>query len=155
MKAKTLTWATGMRAERGLTLLELLVVLAILGLLSGLAASAYGGRTARQQERWASELALLLRAARQEALGSGHVVNIMMGEGAIAARPSRRPLVLRMGTALQVRWASRALDGQRTAPMFYPDGSAAPGVLEVNSGGGRRRIEIDWLGGVRDVDARP
>lgn len=144
-----------MRTEWGMTLLELLVVLTILGLVSGLAATAYGGRTARQQERWASELGLLLRAARQEAMGSGHVVVVALGEDAVTVQPSRRPLAVRTGTAVHLHWATRASDERRTAPTFYPDGSAAPGVLEVDSGGGRRRIEIDWLGGVRDADARP
>jgi general secretion pathway protein H len=144
-----------MRAERGLTLLELLVVLAILGLVSGLAATAYGGRAARQQERWTSELSLLLRAARQEALGTGRMVQVAIGDDAIAAQPSRRPLALRLGTAMHARWAAHSLDGQRSAPMFYPDGSATPGTLEVDMDGGRRRIEIDWLGGIHDVGTRP
>ncbi len=155
MTARTLTWAIGMRAERGLTLLELLVVLAILGLVSGLAATAYGGRAAQQQERWASELGLMLRAARQEAMGAGHVVHIALGGDAVTAQPSRRPLVLRTGSAVHLRWVPGSLDGRRAALMFYPDGSASPGVLEVDGGGVRRSIAIDWLGGVRDADARP
>lgn len=144
-----------MRSEWGMTLLELLVVLAILCLVSGLAATAYGGRTARQQERLASELGLLLRAARQEAMASGHVVVVALGEEAVTAQPSRRPLAMRTGTAVNLHWATDTSERRRPAPTFYPDGSAVAGVLEVDSGGGRRRIEIDWLGGVRDADARP
>ena len=144
-----------MRTERGLTLLELLVVLTILGLVSGMAASAFGEREARQQARWANELSTLLRAARQEAIGSGQLVYVRMGENDVSAQPSRHLLVLRMSSAVRLHWVSRSLGGQRTAPMFYPDGSAAPGMLEVSSEAGSRRIEIDWLGGVHDVDARP
>lgn len=137
-----------------MTLLELLVVLAVLGLVSGLAATAYGGRTARQQERWMAELGLLLRAARQEAMGSGNVVVLALGEDLAVAQPSRRPLALRTGAATHLHWAADTPVG-RSAPTFYPDGSAAPGVLVVVGSAGRRSIEIDWLGGVRDVDARP
>lgn len=153
--ATTLMWAIGMRTERGMTLLELLVVLSILGLTAGLAATAYGGRAARQQDRRISEVGLLFRAARQEAMGSGQVVRITLGDNEISAQPSRHPKILRMGDSAQLHWSPRTLGGQRSDPIFYPDGSAVPGVLELRSDAGRRRLDIDWMGGVRDVDARP
>jgi type II secretion system protein H len=142
-----------MRGERGMTLLELLVVLAVLGLVSGLAATAYGGRAARQQERWIAELSLLLRAARQEAMGSGNVVVLALGEDSAVAQPSRRPLKLRTGAATRLHWAADDPAG-RSTPTFFPDGSAAAGVLVVDNGAGRRRIEIDWLGGIREANAQ-
>ena len=141
-----------MRTEQGLTLLELLVVMVILGLVSGLAATAYGGRVARQQESWATELGLLLRAARQEAMGSGRVVDVEMSKGLIAVQSLRRPLVLPVASSVRVRWTAGERDGQRTGPTFYPDGSAESGTLEIDSDGWRRRIGIDWMGGLRDAD---
>ena len=146
-------WAIGMRADRGFTLLELLGVLAILGLVSGLAATAYGGRAERQQERLVTDVAMLLRGARSEAVGSGHAVRIIFADERIAAEPSRRPLRLNVGASARLRWSDEAVAGPHPEATFFPDGSATPGVVEVISAGTMRRIAIDWLGGVSDANA--
>lgn len=137
-----------MRGDSGVTLLELLVVLALLGLVSGLAATAYGGRTERLADRLSADVQSLLRSARREAIDSGRVVHVELAAHAISTQPSRAPTVLRSRQDLHARW--RSADGRHGAPAFYPDGSAAPGAVELDIADRHLRIEIDWYGGMRD-----
>jgi type II secretion system protein H len=143
VKATTPTSATGMRAERGMTLLELLVVLTIIGLLAGLAAAAYGGLGGRQQAQSVARVMGMLLSARQEAMVSGRAVHVQ-----IAAFGGRQSNLARLA------WKANAMAGPGSvAPTFYPDGSAAPGVLELTQGPMTQRIEVDWRGGVRHGDS--
>lgn len=146
-----------MRAERGLTLLELLVVLTVLGLLAGLAAAAYGGLAGRQHEQVVARAASVLRGARHEAMATGHVVSVQVSPSGLHARPSRKILAMNAGNLeAHLAWNGLLVVGQRAEqPTFYPDGSAAPGAVELVVGGAVRRLVVDWQGGVRDGSALP
>lgn len=139
-----------MHTERGLTLLELLVVLVVLALVSGLAASAFGGRDARQQERDAVAIGLYLQDARAAAISTGRVVRAeLVGErlahtvGSLPARPKLAP-------SIRIRWQPDSPSVAGGEPAFFPDGSATPGVLEIAFADHTRFIAVDWTGGVRD-----
>lgn len=140
-----------MRAERGLTLLELLVVLAVLALVSGLAASAFGGRSARQQERDALAIGLYLQDMRAAAVSTGRVVSAgLVGErlaeagGALSARP-------KVDASIRIRWQATSPSAAGGELAFFPDGSATPGEFELMFPDHTKRIAVDWTGGVRDV----
>jgi type II secretion system protein H len=146
-----------MRAERGLTLLELLVVLTILGLLAGLAAAAHGGLAGRRHDQAVARAASMLRGARHEAMVAGHVVNVQVSSSGMGARPTRHALTMSAGGShAHLAWTGQPVAGQRSEhPAFYPDGSAAPGVVELTMGGTVHRLVVDWQGGVRDGSALP
>jgi prepilin-type N-terminal cleavage/methylation domain-containing protein len=144
-----------MHAERGLTLLELLVVLTILGLVSGLAATAYGGRAGREEDRVRNEVRQSLRGARQEAMRSGRIVHVELSDRDHAGPAGRLATVLRQAKGdARFHWAPQG-SASVDMPTFYPDGSAAPGTLGVGTGSTVHRIEIDWRGGIHDADDRP
>ena len=134
-----------------MTLLELLVVISVLGLLTGLAAAAHGGSGQRQQQRWLAQATALLQDARDEAIGSGRSVRVQWQADALRAEPTRHGLALRTAGA-QLRWQPAGAGGT-AGPVFHPDGSAEPGMLECLLAGGMRRLAIDWQGRVSDGDA--
>ena len=139
-----------MPAERGFTLLELLVVLTVLALVSGLAATAYGGRSARQQDRDFAAVSQHLDRVRAQALVSGSMVGTGIGDstegagrGVPAGTPTALPASLR---SLRLDW--RPLGGAAAGRglAYFPDGSATPGVLEFGTTGSSQQITFDWTG---------
>lgn len=143
--------ATGSRtAEAGFTLTELLVVLAIIGLIVAaipvLLQSAMPGARAK-----AATLALAgdLRGARGQAIASGHGT-------AIRFDPVRQIYLIEPGDKTRTLPHAVRFALQGTAPSaqigFYPDGSSNGGVVLVGEGALRHRIAVDWVTGRVAVD---
>lgn len=114
--------ATGKTDARGFTLIEMLVVLAVLGLVSGVAFPAVERAVAQQRFRLAAgEVEATLRGQRASAIAQG----------------------IRLGVA------SPALDGAMTVDLpaagldFYPDGSSSGGQVTLSDGRAEVRFVID------------
>lgn len=140
--AKTPTSAIGTGNERGVTLLELLVVIVLLGLLSAIGAQVIPGDERRLQS--ASErVEHRLRKARLSAMRSGAAVFVpcesmassRRGEAAKADRD----------TGFTVSCTSAA--GRERGITFFPDGSSSGEAVELMSGRTRTRIRVDALTG--------
>ncbi|MES2161409.1 MAG: prepilin-type N-terminal cleavage/methylation domain-containing protein [Pseudomonadota bacterium] len=129
------TSATGRATEAGFSLLELLVVLSVIGLLSGLGATLVGGRGQRQAMREALGVSEFLRHARGAAQLSGSRRQVLLEADGLA-------LAGRDGARLRTA-PPRLLDGG-TAIDFYPDGSSSGGVLAL--AGADTRVVVEWGG---------
>lgn len=105
MRPKTRTLAAGSeaRASRGFTLVELLVVLVLIALASGLAGLALRQSDASRLEREALRLAALLEAARAEARATGVAVRFELATAPDAPAPFRF-VGLAPSQALPERW---------------------------------------------------
>jgi len=114
--------ATGRTDQRGFTLIEMLVVLAVLGLVSGLAFPAVEQSIGHQQFRLAvGEIEAALHESRATAIAKG----------------------MRTSFALQVAANGVAVDLPRGGLNFYPDGSASGGTVAVSAGPRRVRFAVD------------
>ena len=151
----------------GFTLLELLVVLAIAGMLVALVPAAVSAVVPGMKARTAAyDMASILRDARNLAISQSTPVDVVFDpESASYAIAGSPPTVLPRGMALVIQERSgyvsetRRVAGQssfdREEPVslrFYPDGSSSG--LDVRLGpedGGGYVVAVDWLFGGASV----
>ena len=109
-------WETGRSKEEGSTLLEMLTVLAIVGVVSALVFPQLG-RASRRAQLYRDRSVLLadLRRARADAARGGHSVTVEILAGGEAYQPGRGPVR---------RLEHERLSGEPESIAFFPDGSA-------------------------------
>ncbi len=138
-------------AARGFTLVELLVVFAIMALVVGLVPMAYERMNQGAQYRDAVRTVFSdLRLARAAALARGQEVAFTIdlarrsyGIAGAAAHTLPEPLQLRATVA------DRDIAPQGTASIrFLPSGGATGGSIEIlRAPGSGTRLRVDWLTG--------
>lgn len=141
----------------GFTLVELLVVLAMMALVAALAAPRIGPMTRGGLVAAAEEVAGALREARTRSLAEGRpvAVEIDTAVGRIAAggrRALRTPPEVRI--ALIVAAAERISDTSGRI-RFLPDGSSTGGRVTLRRGERTIDVGVDWLGGAVEVRDAP
>jgi len=144
-----------MAASRGYTLLELLVVLAVIGLVLGsmplIVVSARPGPTARVA---AEELAAALRLARSEAIARYAPATVLLDVDERVYR-SADGSQHALADDLDFRFvtARSELAGETAGRIrFFPDGSATGGKITVSQGAQSYVVDIDWLTGEVNVE---
>jgi type II secretion system protein H len=149
--------------ERGFTLLEVLVVVAIIAVLAAMVVPSLGGNQGRDVQNAANRLVLLLNRAQQEAVLSSRTWRLVLepGEGvyrfqvrgteafqAVKAEPFRgahRPA--------HVRWADLEINGQGATAggevYLYPTGEQDTLRLTLRAGLHHRTVAMDPVGKAR------
>jgi len=137
--------------ERGFTLIEVVVVLAILALVTAMALPLLTGAGAKADARVAArEIAAGMRLTRNFAMMRGHAEAFLVDTasgvfraGATAA-PQRVPG--------DVRLVLYTTTGERRGATvgsirFFPDGSSTGGGIRLRAGNSRAEVLVDWLTG--------
>jgi general secretion pathway protein H len=127
------------RPITGFTLIEMLVTLAIAGLIAGIAfPRVQNSMTAMEFRMGAGQVAEALRSARAEAIRTGEPVALAL-EG--------RQLVIGDSAPVALPASVSVAAGQDAAVTFYPDGTAEPALYRITSRGAggavrERRITV-------------
>ena len=140
-----------MRTERGFTLVELLVVFAMVALLAGLVPIAFERlRESAQYRDTVRGMLSDIRTARYRALAEGREVRFKVdlaqrGYG-VEGRPVHKvpePLRLR-ATVADIELTA----DNRAGILFLPSGGATGGTIDIlRPSGAGVRLTVDWLSG--------
>jgi general secretion pathway protein H len=138
--------------QRGVTLLELLIVLGLMALIAGIALPMFGGTGVSTTELRSSarQLAAGLRAARSEAVAQRRetflVVDVAGKRFKVDQDPREHPLP--KNVELKLFTAQNDLvDANVGAIRFFPDGGSNGGRITVASGTRKFEVDVDWLTG--------
>ena len=137
--------ATGRcRGERGFTLIEMLVVMAIAGLIAGIAFPAVERALATLAFRSAStQLRLGLRSQRAEAIRTGRPMRLRLSpDGRMLLGPPTTAFRLPDGIALALPPGGIG---------FYPDGSATGGMLVLSGQHRTVRLRVAPVTGLSEA----
>jgi len=137
---------------RGVTLLELLIVLALMALITGITLPMFGGNGVSTTELRGSarELAAGLRAARSEAVAQRRetflVLDVAGKRFKVDQDPREHPLP--KNVELKLFTAQNDLvDANVGSIRFFPDGGSNGGRITVASGTRKFEVDVDWLTG--------
>lgn len=124
----------------GFTLIEMLVTLAVAGLIAGIAfPRVQSSMTAMEFRLGAGQVTEALRSARAEAIRTGEPVAIAL---------QGRAMVIGDGAPIALPASVMVTAGQDAPVTFYPDGTAEPALYRVASRGpsGLRERRITVFG---------
>lgn len=121
----------------GFTLLEILVVLVLLGLLTGVAAARFSSLRQPSLAEAGRDVVSELRAYRSQAMQTGRPVQI-------AASGVRVPSGFVLSAERQGQASEQ--DGP-TGVLFLPDGRSSGAVFVLSGNNEQERITVDWLTG--------
>ncbi|MGO4339884.1 Tfp pilus assembly protein FimT/FimU [Labrys sp. KB_33_2] len=145
---------TGLEPDAGLSLIETLVLLAIVGMTLVLGATSWvHWREARRLSDYADKLTLLVNEARIQARASGSVISVMFDpqRRLFQTSDSRRSVALSEDVDVQ---AGVAQLGAGSAIAMLPDGSSTGGDISLALAGQRGiKLTVSWINGeVRRAD---
>ena len=148
---------------RGFTLLEVLIVLAILGMAASLVVPNLSGIGARRFDAQLREVAGLLNHARRMAVIEGHVTEVLLSVAADAdsgpqAERGDRVSRYRFSAGMTLAWGE--VPGERPEAeaditlRFFPEGGATGGDVVLRDAGREAVIRVDAFSGRVSTGAR-
>ena len=144
---------TGEPAQRGFTLLEIILVIAIIAAASVLAATAMGGGfQGMQLKASARQIAANLRYTRAQAIETGRPQRFVIDPArhtwqAPKAHHGEIPPKLEIVFTGAREAAKSGTPRGQGAILFFPDGAATGGRIRLTAGTAAWNIDVAWLTG--------
>ncbi len=137
--------------QAGVTLLELLIVIALMGIIAALVVPMFGGPVSTSELRaTARQLAAGLRLARSEAVSERRETFLVVDVAGKRFKVDReaREHALPSKVELKLFTAQNDLVSENVGSIrFYPDGGSNGGRITVASGARKFDVDVDWLTG--------
>jgi general secretion pathway protein H len=147
--------AENVRGEAGFALIEILCVLAIIGMLAAIILPAIPRATSRAKlESYAVETAALLKADRSAALRRHIQVTTQVDATSRSIRSGVTGRVIRLPNDVSVdaMLASRCADRSAGGSIdFFPSGMSCGGVIALARPGIGYQVRVNWLTGGVDI----
>jgi general secretion pathway protein H len=144
------TWHAGGRS-RGLTLLEVLIVLVLMGVITAFVFPMFGGPVSTSELRGSARaLAAGLRMARSEAVSERRETFLTLDVAGKRFKVDDDPRehALPKRAELKLFTAQNDLVNDKVGAIrFYPDGGSNGGRITIASGTRKFDIDVDWLTG--------
>ncbi|HBK92138.1 MAG TPA: hypothetical protein DDZ68_10750 [Parvularcula sp.] len=137
-------------ASRGVTLLEMLVVLAIISVAAIAFAAAAGGALSRgQASRQAEMLASAVRAARADAIAASRDIDVTFdARNGVYGAKGGRAVRLPPGLSMDFTGAAEIFDESGAGVLrIYADGSTSGALVKISSAREVNSVSVDWLTG--------
>ncbi len=145
-------------SQRGFTLIEVVVVLAILGLVTALALPLMAGAESKADTRVAArEIAAGLRTTRNLAMVRGHseAFSIDTASGAFRTGSTMSPRRVPSGVQLVLITTTEERRSETEGSIrFFPDGSSTGGGIRLSKGNSHTEVLVDWLTGHLSIGER-
>jgi general secretion pathway protein H len=139
------------RRARGVTLLELLVVLSLIGILVAMVVPMLGGGVSTTElKSSARQMAAALRLARSEALATRreHSVRLDLERRVFRVEGDTREVALPRDVELKLFTAQSDLVSDKAGAIrFFPDGGSNGGRVTIGAGERKYEVDVDWLTG--------
>ena len=137
--------------QAGVTLLELLIVIALMGIVAALVVPMFGGPVSTSELRaTARQLAAGLRLARSEAVSERRETFLVVDVAGKRFKIDReaREHALPSKVDLKLFTAQNDLVSENVGAIrFYPDGGSNGGRITVAAGARKFNVDVDWLTG--------
>lgn len=137
--------------ERGFTLMEIMVAMALAGLVLAVSVPAAARFYESMQYRAAvRDVVTLLSSARHRALQQGRVVDVSINPRAREVSLDESVTLLPAALGLSVSSAAELNRANVAVIRFYPEGGSSGGAVSIDMPGRSGvRIDVDWLiGGI-------
>lgn len=137
--------------SRGVTLLELLIVLAIMAFVAGIVIPRFGGPVSTSELRAsARQLAAGLRLAQSEAVAERRETFLVLDVSGKRFKVDRDPQEHKLPSHVELKLftaQSDLVNESIGAIRFFPDGGSNGGRITVASGERKFEVDVDWLTG--------
>ena len=138
-------------SRRGVTLLELLIVLAIMAIVAGFVIPMFGGPVSTSELRSAArQLAAGLRLAQSEAVSQRRQTFLVLDVAGKRFKVDNDPQEHKLPSKVELKLftAQNDLVSESVGSIrFFPDGGSNGGRITVASGDRKFDVDIDWLTG--------
>ena len=138
-------------SQRGVTLLELLIVIALMAIVAGFVIPRFGGPISTSELRAsARQLAAGLRLARSEAVSERRETFLVLDVAGKRFKVDREPREHPLPSRIELKLFTAQNDLVSTdvgSIRFFPDGGSNGGRITVASGPRKFDIDVDWLTG--------
>lgn len=143
--------APGRQRIAGVTLLELLIVLMIMGFAAALVIPTLGSGVSNIELRGAARsLASGLRLARSEAVSQRRETFLVLDVAGRRFKVDRDPKEHALPRDVEVKLFTAQMDlvdDKVGSIRFYPDGGSNGGRITLGSGDRKYEVDVDWLTG--------